>query len=149
VSPLLNPLNRSGPSSRRHSEAQCPTVTAAVVGGPWPSSKVSYGCVNRPPWGLSLQRAEGRRGLCIVTGHAGELCGASDFGLAESASIMWPPMRAGAPRSSVGPRGCSDSRVRSPEAVGGDGRDVVGGGDGKVAAEGGEGVHGRRRPSLA
>ena len=51
---------------------------------------------------------------------------------------MWPPMRAGAPSSSVGPRGCSDSRVRSPEAVGGDRRDVVDGGEGKAAAEGGE-----------
>ena len=43
-------------------------------------------------------------------------------------------MRAGELRSGVVPRGCSDGRMRSPEARGRDERDAVGRGEGKAAA---------------
>ena len=69
---------------------------------------------------LSLQCAEGRHGLCVAAGHTGELHGAGELRPVGSASIMWPAMHAGAPRSGMGPCECCESRVRSPEAGGGD-----------------------------
>jgi len=72
---------------------------------------------------LSLQCTEGHHGLCVAAGHAGELSrggqvsfrGAGELRPAGSAFIMWP-----APSSGVGPCEWCESRMRLPEAGGGD-----------------------------